>query len=86
MKGRLPQRSEKKPASGETIIVAPVHTSSFRPAWNGVFPSTFWRNWLRKKIEPNIPKYIASETTLVTAKPRLAKKFSGSIGSLVRSS
>ena len=29
-------------------------------------------NWLRKKIEPNMPKYIASETTLVTAKLRCA--------------
>ena len=32
MKGRLPKRSEKTPASGATTIVAPVHTSSFSPA------------------------------------------------------
>ena len=43
-------------------------------------------NWLRKKIEPNMPKYIASETTLVTAKLRLAKNRIGSIGARARSS
>jgi hypothetical protein len=48
--------------------------------------STFWRYWLRKKIEPNMPKYIASETVFVTAKLRLAKKLIGSIGSSVRAS
>ena len=62
MNSRLPKRSEKKPASGETTIVAPVHTRSLTPACSGELPSTFCRNWLRKKIEPNIPKYIASET------------------------
>jgi hypothetical protein len=41
MKGRLPKRSENTPAKGATTIVAPVHTSSFRPACSGVFPSTF---------------------------------------------
>ena len=56
------------------------------PACSGELPSTFWKNWLRKKIEPNIPKYIASETTLVTAKPRLAKNSIGSIGASERSS
>ena len=39
-----------------------------------------------KKIEPNIPKYIDSETTLVTAKLRRLKNSIGSIGSGVRSS
>jgi hypothetical protein len=39
-----------------------------------------------KKTEPNIPKYIDSETTLVTAKLRRLKKAIGSIGSSVRSS
>ena len=48
--------------------------------------STFCRNWLRKKIEPNIPKYIASETALVTVNDRLAKNRIGSIGDSVRSS
>ena len=48
-----------------------TRAASARPA--GVLPSTFWMYWVRKKIEPNIPKYIASETTLVTAKQRLAK-------------
>jgi hypothetical protein len=66
MKSRLPNRSEKMPASGATSIVAPVHTSSLRPACRGVLCSTFCMNWLRKKIEPNIPKYMLSETTLVT--------------------
>jgi hypothetical protein len=56
------------------------------PACSGEFPSTFWMNWLRKKIDPNIPKYIASEMTLVTAKPRRAKKLIGSIGESVRRS
>ena len=86
MNGRLPKRSEKTPASGATTIVAPVHTSSFRPACSGVFPSTFCMYCERKKIEPNIPKYMLSEATLVTAKERLAKNDIGSIGSLVRSS
>ncbi len=86
MNRRLPKRSEKKPASGETTIVAPVHTRSLTPACSGVFPSTFCRNWLRKKIEPNIPKYMASDTALVTAKPRRAKKLIGSIGASVRRS
>ena len=36
MNGRLPKRSEKTPASGATTIVAPVQTSSFRPACSGV--------------------------------------------------
>jgi hypothetical protein len=61
------------PASGETTIEAPVHASSLTPAWSGEFPSTFCMYWLRKKIEPNMPKYIDSETAFVTAKLRLAK-------------
>src|SRR5271154_3814757 len=81
MNGRLPKRSEKMPAKGATSIVAPVHTSSFRPACRGVFPRTFCMYWERKKIEPNIPKYMLREATLVTAKERLAKKDMGSIGS-----
>ena len=86
MNGRLPKRSEKMPAKGATSIVAPVHTSSFRPACRGVLPSTFCMYWERKKIEPNIPKYMLSEATLVTANERLAKKAIGSIGSRVRRS
>src|SRR6476619_6571629 len=74
------------PATGETTITAPVQTSSLTPACSGEVCRTFWRNWLRKKIEPNIPKYIAIETALVTAKLRLVKKLIGSIGSEVRSS
>src|SRR6202035_6056720 len=86
MKGRLPMRSEKTPARGATTIVAPVQTSSFRPACRGVLWSTFCKYWERKKIEPNIPKYMLREATLVTAKERLAKKHIGSMGSRVRSS
>ncbi len=86
MNRRLPKRSEKMPASGATTIVPPVHTSSLRPAWKGVLPSTFCMYWERKKIEPNMPKYMVSEATLVTAKERLAKKDIGSIGSAVRRS
>ena len=86
MNRRLPKRSEKMPASGATTIVAPVQTSSFSPAWKGVLPSTFCMYCERKKIEPNMPKYMVSEATLVTAKERLAKKDIGSIGSAVRSS
>src|SRR5271166_6158392 len=86
MNGRLPRRSEKTPASGATIIEAPVHTSSFRPACSGVFPSTFCMYCERKKIEPNMPKYMLSEATFVTAKERLLKKDIGSMGSRARSS
>ena len=67
-------------------MIAPVQTSSFSPAWNGELPSTFCRYWLMKKIEPNMPKYIASDTTFVTAKLRRLKKAIGSIGSELRSS
>ncbi len=67
-------------------MTAPVQTRSLTPACSGVLCSTFWRNWLRKKIEPNIPKYIAIDTALVTANPRLAKNCIGSMGSEVRSS
>ncbi len=42
--------------------------------------------WERKKIEPNIPKYMLSDTTFVTAKERRAKNSIGSIGSRARSS
>src|ERR1035441_5703935 len=66
MNGRLPRRSENTPARGATTIVAPVHTSSFSPACRGVLPSTFCMYWERKKIEPNMPKYMLSEATLVT--------------------
>ncbi len=86
MNGREPKRSEKMPASGATTIEAPVHTSSFKPACSGVLPSTFCMYWERKKIEPNMPKYMLSETTFVTAKERLAKKLIGSIGSRARRS
>ena len=86
MNQRLPRRWEKYPASGETTMVAPVQTSSLRPACSGELCSTFCMNWLRKKIEPNIPKYMASETALATLKDRWAKKRIGSIGSRVRSS
>ena len=82
-RGHEPARPEAlREDAGEraTIIVAPVQTSSLTPACSGEFPSTVWMNWLRKKIEPNIPKYIASDTALVTAKRRLAKNSIGSIG------
>ena len=36
MKPREPKRSERTPAIGATIIVAPVHSSMRTPAWNGV--------------------------------------------------
>src|SRR5208283_5150962 len=77
MNGRLPRRSEKTPARGATTIVAPVHTSSFSPACSGVLPRTSCMYWERKKIEPNMPKYMLSDTTFVTAKERLAKKYIG---------
>ena len=35
MKPREPMRSERTPAIGATIIVAPVHSSMRSPAWNG---------------------------------------------------
>ena len=86
MNGRLPSRSENIPANGATSIVAPVHTSIFSPACSGVLPSTSCRYWARKKIDPNIPKYIVSDATFVTANARLVKNTIGSIGSRARRS
>ena len=68
------------------IIVAPVQTRIFSPAWSGVLWRTFCMNCERKKIDPNIPKYMVSEAKLVTAKARLEKNAIGSIGSRARRS
>ena len=41
---------------------------------------TCWTNWVMRKIEPNVPKYMKNETPFVTANARSAKRSSGSIG------
>ena len=74
------------PASGAVTIVAPVHTSTFRPASRGELRSTSCRNCDRKKIDPNIPKYMVSDAKLVTANARREKNAIGSIGSRARRS
>src|SRR6266508_4589695 len=53
-----PTRSDMAPAIGATKIGASVQGRTRRPAWNGEYPWATWRNWLSRKIDPNIPKYI----------------------------
>ena len=47
---------------------------------------TCWTNWVIRKIEPNVPKYMKNEIPFVTANARLRNRSSGSIGSAVRRS
>lgn len=54
--GRLPIRSERIPAIGATIIGMPVQGSMRSPASVGEYPETPWKNWLSRKIEPNMPR------------------------------
>jgi hypothetical protein len=48
-------------------------------------PCTVWKNWLKRKTEPNIPKNISSDATFASVKTRLRKKRIGSIGASARS-
>ena len=74
MNGRLPSARRRRPrAAPRPSSRRSTRAASGRPA-AGVLCSTFCRYCERKKIEPNIPKYMLSEATLVTAKERLAKK------------
>src|SRR5919108_538889 len=41
-------------------------------------------NWVIRKIDPKVPKYMKNDTPLVTANARLANRSSGSIGCAVR--
>jgi hypothetical protein len=54
------------------------------PASSGPSPWAIWKNWLSRKIEPNVPKNIANETPFVATNARERKKRSGSIGSARR--
>ena len=84
--GRPPIRSVTAPAIGATIIGMPVHGSIRRPASSGEFPCTFWRYWVRRKIDPNMPKNMRSDAAFAAANARFRKKRIGSIGSRVRRS
>ena len=84
--GRPPIRSVSAPAIGATIIGMPVHGSIRRPASSGEFPCTFWRYWVKRKIDPNIPKNMRSDAALAAAKVRFRKNRIGSIGSRARRS
>ena len=63
-----------------------VHGRTRRPAASGEQPCTVWRNWVRKKMEPNIPKLNSMAVTLTEAKPRWRNSRMSSIGWSDRSS
>ena len=79
--GRVPTRSDSRPAMGATRIGMAVHGSVRRPACSGEYPCTVWKNCASRKMEPNIPKYISSDTRLAAVNSRLAKNSIGIIGS-----
>ena len=58
----------------------PVHGSVRSPASSGESPCAVWKNWARKKIEPNTPKYMANETALVAAKAAAITPVPGGVG------
>ncbi len=47
---------------------------------------TCWTNWVIRKMEPKVPKYMKNDTAFVTANARLANRSSGTIGASVRRS
>src|ERR1017187_3519104 len=59
---------------------------SCRPEVVGDSPCTIWQNTGRQVIAPNMAKPTMKPTTLVTEKPRLENKCSGSPGSVARRS
>src|SRR3954465_15339013 len=74
------------PATGAVTAVAPVQTSIRTPASKGEKPITSCANWVSRKIDPNVPKYMKNETPFVTANVRLGNRASGGIGSGARRS
>ena len=69
--GRDPIRPASSPAIGATNAGIAVHGRTRSPASNGFRPWTTWKNCESRKIEPNIPKYISSDTALAAANARL---------------
>src|SRR3954454_10354512 len=84
--GRPPMRSVNAPAIGAMNIGIAVHGSVARPAVSGENPWTVCRYCVSRKIEPNIPKYIASEAAFDAANARRRKNRIGSMGAGARSS
>lgn len=78
--GRPPKRSERYPAKGATRIGIPVQGSIRNPASVGECPRPFCRNWLSRKIDPNIPRNISRLAALIPRKARLRNSRIGSIG------
>src|SRR5947207_444318 len=81
-----PIRSDNAPAIGATKIGIAVQGRIRSPACSGEKPWTVWKNWISKKIDPNIPKNMNSDETLVSVNVRFRKKRIGSIGASARSS
>ena len=81
-----PMRSDRAPAIGATTIGIAVHGRTRSPDSSGEYPCAVWKNWLSRKIEPNMPKYMKSDAPLAAANARLRKNRIGSIGSAARSS
>ncbi len=68
--GLPPHRSASMPTTGASSMGMAVHGSTRMPAASGVSPCTVWRNWVRKKMDPNIPKLNSMAVTFTAVKPR----------------
>lgn len=82
--GRPPNRSESIPATGATSIGIPVQGSIRRPASVGEYPSTPWKYWLSRNIDPNMPRNISMLAMLIPKNARLRKSRMGSMGRFAR--
>ena len=85
-RGFPPHRSASMPTTGASNMGMAVQGSTRIPAASGERPWTVCRNWVRKKIEPNIPKLNNMAVTLTEAKPRWRKRRMSSMGWAERSS
>ena len=84
MSTRVPTRGAMSPASGAMTIGAIVHGMVRTPASSGEQPCTTCMNWIRMKIDPNMPKLNPKPTTFATEKLRSRNSRSGSSGAGVR--
>ena len=78
--GLPPQRSASMPTTGASSMGAAVQGSTRMPAAKGERPCTVWRNWVRKKMEPNMPKLNSMAVTLTAVKPRWRKRRMSNMG------
>ena len=74
MNGLPPMRSESAPAIGATNIGIAVHGSTRNPASSGVYPCAVWKNWVSRKIDPNIPKYMKSDAAFAAENAAVAEE------------